>query len=147
MEWLFTLIPVVLVVLVCGGLHMLMMRRMHSGHDTASGHGGHLSVTDQNDRGPKLEHLVEPGVRRAQRPDGPNGDRIAQLERQATTLQQEIEALLGDPQRTGNGSYLGPVASLHHDDDASRNESEGDAADELSPEDLPRHERSEHRPG
>ena len=106
---------------------MLMMRRMHGGHDTASGHGGHLSGTDQNDRGPKQGRLVAPGVRRAQRPYGPNGDRVAQLERQAAALQQEIEAMLGDPQKTGNGSYLGRVAALHHDDDASRNESEGDA--------------------
>ena len=147
MEWLHALITVVLVALVCGGLHMLMMRGMHGGRRTASGHGRHLPVTDPNDRGPKLERLVEPGVRRAQRPDDPNGDRLAQLERQAAALQQEIEALLCDPQKTGNGSYLGRVATLHHDDDASRNESEGDAVDELSPEDLPRHERSEHRPG
>ncbi|MDP2673890.1 MAG: hypothetical protein Q8Q00_03175 [Dehalococcoidia bacterium] len=128
MEWLHALIPVALVVLVCGGLHVLMMRGMHRGHDTASGHGGHLSVTDPNDRGPKLERLVEPGVRRAQRPDDPNGDRLAQLERRAAALQQEIEAMLGDPQKMGNGSYLGRVATLHHDDDASQNESEGDAA-------------------
>ena len=128
MEWLLTLGPVVLIVLVCGGLYMLIMRGMHSGHDTASGHGGHLPVTDPNDRGPKQERLVEPGVRRAQRPDGTNGDRVAQLERRAAALQQEIEAMLGDPQKTGNGSYLGRVATLHDDDDASRNESEGDAA-------------------
>ena len=107
---------------------MLMMHGTRRGHDTATGHGGHLSVTDQNDRGPKLERLVEPGVRRAQRPDGTNGDRVAQLERRAAALQQEIEAMLGDPQKTGNGSYLGRVATLHDDDDASRNESEGDAA-------------------
>src|SRR3990167_6861259 len=112
MEWLLTLTPVVLVVLVGGGLHMLMMRGKHRGHDTASGHGGHLSVTDPNDCGPKLERLVEPGVRRAQRPDGTNGDRVAQLERRAAALQQEIEAMLGDPQKTGNGGYLGRVATL-----------------------------------
>src|SRR3989304_8821261 len=103
MEWLLTLVPVVLVVLVCGSLHMLMMRRMHSGHDTASGHGGHLSVTDPNDRGPKLERLVEPGVRRAQRPDGTNGDRVAQLERRGAAVQQEIEAILGEPPKKGKG--------------------------------------------
>ena len=122
MEWLLTLIPVVLVVLVCGGLHRLKMRGMHSGRGTASGHGGHLSVTDPNDCGPKPERLVEPGVRRAQRPDGTNRDRVAQLERQAAAFQQEIEAMLGDPQKAGN------VATLHHDDGVSRDESEGDAA-------------------
>src|SRR3972149_7279249 len=125
MEWLLTLGPVVLIVLVCGGLHMLIMRGRHRGHDTASGHGGHLPVTDPNDRGPKQERLVEPERRGAQRLYGPNADRVAQLERQAAALQQEIEAMLGDPQKTGNGSYLGRVATLHHDDDGSRDGSGG----------------------
>ncbi len=38
MEWLFALLPIGLVVLVCGGLHMLMMRGMHGGHGSDVDH-------------------------------------------------------------------------------------------------------------
>ncbi len=128
MEWLLTLIPVGLVVLVCGGLHMLMMRGMHSGHDTASGHGGHLPVADSDDSGRELERSAKPRVQRTQQLDTASGDRIAQLEKQVEALEQEIEAMLGDPPKTVNGSNLRRVAALHPENGAWRNDSEGDVA-------------------
>ena len=121
MEWLLTLIPVGLVVLVCGGLHMLMMRGMHGGHDTASGHGGDPRVIDLDDHVTQMGRRVEPRVARSRRPDGTDEDRVAELESQVEQLQQQIEALYSDGQKTGNWSSYGRPAALRDRKDPPNN--------------------------
>jgi len=121
MEWLLTLLPVGLVVLVCGGMHMLMMRGMHSGHDAAAGHGGPLAAADHdNDLRPERPIKL---VRRSELADANDVDRVAELENQVASLQQEIDAMLAYPRRKGNGSSIGRIAAPHHSDVARRNDS------------------------
>lgn len=121
MEWLLSLIPVALVVLVCGGLHMVMMRGMHGGHDAAAGHGGHLSATDpENDARPERPVKL---VRRSGQADANEVNRIAELETQVASLQEEIDAMLTYRRRPGNGSNFGRATAPHHSDGAWRNDS------------------------
>jgi hypothetical protein len=126
MEWLLTLLPVGLVVLVCGGMHMLMMRGMHGGHDAAPGHGGHLSATDPEDDA-RPERPIKL-VRRSGQGDASEMNRIAELENQVASLQEEIDAMLTYPRRSGNGSNFGRVAAPHHRDVVWQNESPTDAS-------------------
>ncbi len=128
MEWLLTLVPIAFVVLVCGGLHMLMMRGMHSGHDTAAGHGGHLPARGPSDSGPIAERLLEPEVPGARRHHGAGQDRVAELEEQVASLQQEIDAMLTYPQKTGNNRGPARIIALHHNEAAWRDDSEAETS-------------------
>ena len=123
MEWLLSLIPVALVVLVCGGLHMVMMRGMHGGHDAAAGHGGHLSATD-----PENEARPIKLVRRSGQADANEANRIAELETQVASLQEEIDAMLTYRRRPDNGGSFERVPASHHSDVAWRNDSRPGAA-------------------
>ena len=126
MEWLLSLAPIALVVLVCGGLHMIMMRGMHGGHDTAAGHGGHLSATDpENDAMPERPIKL---VRRSGQAESSEVNRIAELETQVASLQEEIDAMLTYRRRPDNGGSFERVPASHHSDVAWRNESLPDAA-------------------
>ena len=120
MEWLLSLLPVALIVLVCGGLHMIMMRGMHGGHGTHAGHGGHQSATDP-ENGARAVRPVRL-VRHSGQADANEANRIAELETQVASLREEIDAMLTDPRRPGNGSNFGRVAA-HHSDVAWRNDS------------------------
>src|SRR3990170_813058 len=104
MEWLLTLIPVALVVLVCGGLHMVMMRGMHGGHDAAAGHGGHLSATDPE--------------------NGARPERPIKLVRHSG----QTDAMLTYRRRPDNGGSFERVPASHHSDVAWRNDSRPGAA-------------------
>jgi len=126
MEWLLTLIPVALVVLVCGGLHMVMMRGMHGGHDAAAGHGGHLSATDP-ENGARPERPIKL-VRHSGQADANEVNRIAELETQVASLQEEIDAMLTYRRRPDNGGSFERVPASHHSDVAWRNDSRPGAA-------------------
>jgi hypothetical protein len=105
---------------------MLMMRGMHGGHDAAPGHGGHLSATDpENDARPEGPIKL---VRRSGQAPASEMNRIAELETQVASLQEEIDAMLTYPRKSGNGSNFRRVAGTHHRDVAWRNESLPDAS-------------------
>ena len=125
MEWLLSLAPIALVVLVCGGLHMVMMRGMHGGHDAAAGHGGHVSATDPaNDaRAVRPVRLVRPSGQA----NASEVNRIAELETQVASLRDEIDAMLTYRRRPDNGGSFERVPAPHHSDVAWRNESLPDA--------------------
>jgi hypothetical protein len=90
MDVLVNLAPVALIVLVCGGMHFLMMKGMHGGHEAGAGHEGHSGLGSE---------------------DSP--DRVAQLESQVARLQREIEASQSDGQNTRNGHSREPVVAMH----------------------------------
>jgi len=75
-------------------MHMVMMRGMHGGHDAAPRHGGNLSATD-----PENEARPIKLVRRSGQADANEANRIAELETQVASLQEEIDAipLIPDP--------------------------------------------------
>ena len=121
MEWLLSLAPIALVVLVCGGLHMVMMRGMHGGHDAAAGHGDHPPA--ENDARPERPvRLVGSG-----QADASDVNRIAELETQVASLRDEIDGMLTYPRGWGNGSNIRGADASHHRDVAWRNESLPDA--------------------
>jgi hypothetical protein len=91
MEWLLTAIPIALVVLVCGGLHMLMMRGMHGGH----AHGGDAHSGASSD----LHGATH---------EGHDAGRVARLESQVASLRQELEASKAAA-RDGNGKAESPA--------------------------------------
>lgn len=105
---------------------MVMMRGMHGGHDAAPRHGGHLSATDpENDaRAVRPVRLVRPSGQA----DANEANRIAELETQVASLQEEIDAMLTYRRSPGNGSNFGRVAASHHSDVAWRNDSRPGAA-------------------
>ena len=105
---------------------MLMMRGMHGGHDAAVGHAGHLPATDP-EHDAKLERPIKL-VRRSGQVDPSEVDRVAELENQVASLQQEIDTMLAYPRRPGNGSSFGRVAASHPSDVAWRNDSRADTA-------------------
>jgi hypothetical protein len=104
-------------------MHMLMMRGMHGNHNAAAGHGDHPSA--ENDAMPERPIKL---VRRSGQADTSEVNRIAELETQVASLQEEIDAMLTYPRRSGNGSNARRVAAPHHSDVAWRNESLPDAA-------------------
>lgn len=85
MELIFSLLPIAVILLACGGMHFLMMRGMHTGH--GAGHEGYQgNATDSTD------------------------DRVAQLESQVSRLEEELAA--SQPGlRVVNGDRRDPVTS------------------------------------
>jgi hypothetical protein len=121
MEWILSLIPIALVVLVCGGMHLLMMRGMHAKHGSASPHDGRHGQESLRMQGlPRPTQLT----RDSQALDGSEAARVAELERQVTELQQQIDEMLTYPQRAGSDSP-GRVTTRHAHD-AWRNDSARD---------------------
>lgn len=123
MEWLVALVPAALVVLVCGGLHALMMRGMHGGHRVAGVHGGHHTSTD-----PREQTLSKVQASPAGGEDnlhGRDGDRVAELQRQVTELQQEIDAMIGSGPNRINAAGSERNVTLHQGDCARRADSGG----------------------
>jgi hypothetical protein len=86
MELIFSLLPIAVILLACGGMHFLMMRGMHSGHG-ANQVGHHGSATDGTD------------------------GRVAQLESQVSRLEDELAASQPGALRVVNGNRRDPVAS------------------------------------
>lgn len=87
---LFSLLPIAVILLACGGMHFLMMRGMHSGHGaTREGHQG--SVTGSTD------------------------DRVAELESQVSRLEDELAASKPAGLRVANDNRRDRVASSARD--------------------------------
>lgn len=99
MEFLVAIAPIALILLLCGGMHLFMMRGMHGGHAAGAGHGGHSALGS-----------------------GDSPDRVAQLEGQVARLQREIEASQSNRQTNGNGHSREPVAAMHHHEVAAGND-------------------------
>lgn len=99
MEFLVTLAPLAVILLVCGGMHFFMMRGMHGGHAAQSGHEGHTGLGS-----------------------GDSQDRVAQLEGQVARLQRELEASQSAGRSASYGYHREPVAAWLRQDDATAND-------------------------
>lgn len=86
MESLVSLLPIGLILLVCGGMHLLMMRGMHSGH--GAGHENHHG-----------------------NPTASADDRVASLESEVSRLEEELAASQPAGLRAVNHGRRDPVAS------------------------------------
>ncbi len=117
MEWLLTLVPIALVVLVCGGMHMVMMRGMHGSHH--AGHDGQLPPTNSEDDA-SMGHPVRL-VRSSQQADCGERDRVAELQEQIASLQREVDALR--PRTSGRRSDLAAGVARDGRESAWRNDS------------------------
>jgi len=107
MEWLVTLIPIALIVLGCGAMHLFMMRGGHSGHSGVAGHhGAHAQSSAQDPQA-----------------------RIAHLERQVDGLQRALRAARLNGAGGGAEGDRARVASLprRRDDGREQHDMEGDA--------------------
>lgn len=77
MDVLVTLAPVALIVLVCGGMHFLMMRGMHGG----AAHGDAHDIHENQPAG------------------GADAEKLRQLESEVASLREQIAAPHGEQDR------------------------------------------------
>ena len=91
MEWLFTLAPIGLVLLVCVGLHAFMMRGMHG----QAGHGGAHDM-----------HGDQPATGAGE------AERLRQLESEVTSLREQVAAVGKGSNGTGSAAVDGADRSL-----------------------------------